>query len=223
MTDYFNFTLAEFSSAVIVLNILLSFALSLIITWVYKKTHRSLSYSQSLLFTMVIICVLGSVVMMVVRNNIVGAFALLGAFSLIRFRTVIKETKDVAYIFFSLTTGVAVGTNNYMVAVLTTIILCLIILLLTKYNFGSLAKHGALVTFIASGSFPAGGYKGLFNDYLAAYDLLQIKSLEDGSSEYSFSVKIRDDKMTDKFVKEFRSLSGVENIELINSKSAAEY
>jgi len=223
MPDYFNFTTAEFSSTVIVVNILLSFALSLIITWTYQKNHRSLSYSQSLLFTMVIICILGSVVMMVVRNNIVGAFALLGAFSLIRFRTVIKETKDVAYIFFSLTIGVAVGTNNYMVAVLTTFILSAIIFVLTKYNFGSIVKHGALLTFVANENFSSDEYKKLFNDSLDSFNLLQIKSLEDSANEYSFSVKIKSNKTTDKFIKDFRSLDGIESVELINSKSAVEY
>jgi len=193
------------------------------IAWTYIKTHRGLSYSQSFIFTLVIIGVLGSVVMMVVRNNIIGAFALLGAFSLIRFRTILKETKDVAFVFFSLAIGVAVGTNNYTIAVLTTVILSAIIFLLTKYNFGSIAKSGALLTFIAKTNFSADHYKNLFENYFSSYSLLQVKSLAENSREYSFAVKIRKQKNADEFVKELQSLLEIETVDLITSKTATEY
>lgn len=223
MDNYFNYTVTEFSSAIIVFNLLFAFVLGIAIAWTYMKTHRGLSYSQSLVFTLVIINILGAVVMMVVRNNIIGAFALLGAFSLIRFRTILKETKDVTFVFYSLAVGVAVGTNNYMIAVLTTIILSAIIFLLTKYNFGSVTKSGSLMTFVARADFSADDYKNFFENYLESYSLLQIKSLTDNSREYSFAIKVKKQKSTDEFIKEFQALSEIENVDLVTSRSATEY
>src|SRR3990167_4319281 len=139
--DFYNFTGTEFSAALVVFNLGLSFLLQLVIVWVYKKTHRGLSHSQSFLFTLVIIGVLGTVVMMVVQNNLIGAFALLGAFSLIRFRTIVKETRDVAFIFFALATGVAVGTNNYSVALVATLLISVMIVALSRYGFGLITKE----------------------------------------------------------------------------------
>jgi len=79
--------------------------------------------------------------MMVVQNNLIGAFALLGAFSLIRFRTILKETRDIAFVFFALVIGVAVGTSNYSIALIGTIFVSIVILLFNKYNIGSI-KNG---------------------------------------------------------------------------------
>jgi uncharacterized membrane protein YhiD involved in acid resistance len=223
MTNFLDYSIAEFSSAVILFNLVFAFLLGLAIAWTYIKTHRGLSYSQSFIFTLVILAILGSVVMMIVRNNLIGAFALLGAFSLIRFRTIIKETKDVAFLFFSLATGVAVGTNNYMVAIMTTIFVSLVIFILTKYNFGSLTKGGALVTFTANGDFRDDGYKNIFKNYLKSYSLLQIKSSAENLREYSFAIRFRDEGETDKFIEKLQALSGVENADIITGKNANEY
>jgi len=223
MTNFLNLTSTEFSAAIIVFNLILAFALSLVIAWVYKKTHKGLSYSQSFLFTVVIVGILGAVVMMVVQNNIVGAFALLGAFSLIRFRTILKETRDVAFVFFSLVIGVAIGTSNYAIAVISTIIISLIILILSRRNFGSVIKSGFLITFAANNAFPNEGYEEIFKKHLSSYNLLHIKALGKNLKEYSFAINFRNEKETDQFLKDLLAKPGVENADLISGKTAVEY
>src|SRR3990167_777280 len=110
MLDNFLFLAeTETSAAIIVINLIFVFLLELVIAWVYRKTHRTLSYSQSFVGTIILMGIIASLIMMVVTENIVGAFALLGAFSLIRFRTIMKETRDIAFVFFALAIGVAVG------------------------------------------------------------------------------------------------------------------
>ena len=83
----------------IVINLLLSFIFGLIISLVYKFTHKGLSYSQSFMITNVFVSVIVCMVIMIIGNNLARAFALVGALSIIRFRTVVKDTKDTAYIF----------------------------------------------------------------------------------------------------------------------------
>ena len=80
----------------IVLNMTMGFCLGLVISFVYKATHKGLSYSQSFMLTIVFVTFIVSMVMMVIGNNLARAFALVGALSIIRFRTVIKDTKDTA-------------------------------------------------------------------------------------------------------------------------------
>ena len=84
----------------IIINLILSFILGLIISLVYKKTHKGLSYSQSFMITNIFIAVIVCMVIMIIGNNLARAFALVGALSIIRFRTVIKDTNDIAYIFY---------------------------------------------------------------------------------------------------------------------------
>src|SRR3989338_6815684 len=125
--DYLNTTnlaLTELSAAVIFFNIFLSFGLSLLIAIIYKKTHRGLSYSRSYVESMVMMSVLAAIAMMILGNNLVRALGILGVFTLIRFRTVIKDTKDATYLFFALAIGMGVGTGNYVISFIGTV--CLI-------------------------------------------------------------------------------------------------
>ena len=86
----------------VILNLILAFFLGFIISLIYKKTHKGLSYSQSFVLTNIFLAVIVAMVIMVIGNNLARAFALVGALSIIRFRTVVKDTKDTAYIFWSL-------------------------------------------------------------------------------------------------------------------------
>ena len=114
---------------------------------VYKKTHKGLSYSQSFMITNIFVCVIVCMVIMIIGNSLARAFALVGALSIIRFRTVIKDTKDIAYIFWSLAAGMACGTGSYFIAVIGTVIISLIAFILFKTNYGSIFRSEFILQF----------------------------------------------------------------------------
>ncbi|MFT5036455.1 MAG: hypothetical protein ACI9VM_000015 [Candidatus Azotimanducaceae bacterium] len=224
--DFFNLTRTESSAAIIIFNILLSFALQLVILWVYKKTHKGLSYSQSFLFTLVIIGVLGSVIMMVVQNNLIGAFALLGAFSLIRFRTIVKETRDVAFVFFALAIGVAVGTSNYSIALIATIMLSGIILVMSKYSLGITNGSntiGYVLTLSTSGELDMEKLKKLLSLHSQKPDLLHAKYREGRGGHYAFSINVEDEKDLHTLESELKGMNKIDRFEFITSKHSVEY
>lgn len=125
----FNNVLAESGAAIIAGNILAALAASLVIVRVCQRTHRGISYAQSFVMAMVMLGILAAMAMMIVSDSVVRALGVLGIFALIRFRTILKDTKDVAYLFFVLAVGVAIGTNNYVVGVIGTLMLSAIILI----------------------------------------------------------------------------------------------
>ena len=222
--NLYNNSLTELSSLVVVINILLTFVLALAIVWVYQRTHRGISYSQSFVMAMVMLGILSSIAMMILSNNLVRALGVLGIFALIRFRTILKDTKDIAYLFFVLAIGMAIGTNNYIIGFIGTIMLSAIILVLNKYNFGSFIKEGFLLTFITSGGFLSDSYKKTFNDNLVSNKLLQIKGLSGGEQEYYFSVRFKDQSEgPGNLVSQLKSLPGIKLVELITGKDATEY
>lgn len=224
LTDFFNYTPTELSSAVIVFNMLFSFLLQLAIVWTYHKTHKGFSYSQSFIFAVVMIGVLATVVMMVVANNLIGAFGLLGAFSLIRFRTIVKETKDVGFVFFALAIGVAVGTNNYSIALIATAMLSAMIFLMFRYNIGTGAKLGYLLMFHAEPAFRMASLDASFSEYLLSSELLHAKQHPHATTnEYAFAIRFRDEQKMEKFLDAIRGLSGVSRVELITGKHSIEY
>lgn len=212
----------ETNAAIIVLNLIFVFVLELVIAMVYRKTHRTLSYSQSFVSTIILMGVIASLIMMVVTENIVGAFALLGAFSLIRFRTIVKETRDIAFVFFSLAIGVAIGTNNYTVALIGTVIISIAILILDKLNFASAARGGHILVILAKKPFtPEDG--GNWLSYLKAYHIINIKSVGSDFREFTLGIQLKDQAQSPTFVDELRAMQGVESVELMSGKDVVEY
>ncbi|SHK62451.1 protein of unknown function [Pseudonocardia thermophila] len=112
----------------------LALVLSLLIAWTYRATHRNISYSQSYVQTLVVLGMLIALIMLVVGSNIARAFALVGALSVVRFRNAIKETRDVGFIFLVMGVGMACGTRFYLLAVTATIAICLVILLMHRFD-----------------------------------------------------------------------------------------
>jgi uncharacterized membrane protein YhiD involved in acid resistance len=225
MGDLLTGAVTTVSTPDIFIGILLTFALSLLIALVYKKTHRGLSYSQSFVFTLVIMSIIVAIVMMVIGNSLARAFGLLGAFSIIRFRTPVKDTKDTAYIFFALAIGMAAGTQNYTIAVIGTVLILGIIWLLTKMDFGSLNKHQYLLSFLMMHEEAGqGATESLFKKYLKQSMLLNINSKQDGkASEITYQVNFLDEKRRDDFVRELAGFRGIEKVHLITSKDDVEY
>ena len=117
--------------------LLLAFALSMLIAWIYRFTHRGVSYSQSYVHTLVIMGTVVALIMLIIGSNIARAFALVGALSIIRFRNAMKESRDVGFIFLVMAVGMAVGTRFYLLAIYSTAILSAIVVALYKLNLFS--------------------------------------------------------------------------------------
>lgn len=213
----------EVNAAIVIINLALVLVLELVIAWVYRHTHRTLSYSQSFVGTIILMGMISSLIMMVVTENIVGAFALLGAFSLIRFRTIVKETRDIAFVFFALAIGVAVGTNNYTVAGIGTFSISAVMLLLNRFNFASSAGSGGHILVILAKEPFVPESPGPWRNYLKDWRLLNAKTFHDGLAEYTLGIRLRDESATGAFLEQLRNTAGVERVELMSGKDTVEY
>ncbi|HLC89719.1 MAG TPA: DUF4956 domain-containing protein [Patescibacteria group bacterium] len=209
----------------ILITLVLSLILSLIIAWIYKTTHRGISYSQSFVFTLVLIGVLISVIMMIIGNSLAIAFGAFGAFSLIRFRTAIKDAKDIAFILLVVAMGLSVGTRNYLIAVLTTIFCASVIYILTKINFGSIRKYDYLLSFLAdSQKFNVENLRSVFAEFLKYDNLLNVSAKENGRIlNYTFNIKFIKAAEIEKFINKLNQLEGISDIDVISAKNDIEY
>lgn len=224
MNNFYNLISTEISSAIVVFNIILSFALQMVIIWIYKKTHNNLSYSQSFVFTLAIVGVLGTVVMIVVQNNLIGAFALLGAFSLIRFRTILKETRDIAFVFFALVIGIAVGVSHYSTALIATVLISLIIFFLDYYKIsGFRGNLGLILTFDAKDSLNIKDIRSILSQYSASFSFLQSRTHGLDINNYVFSLKLKDNFDAVDVIKTLKNNSSVINVEIITGEHSVEF
>lgn len=138
--------LAPFSGWAAVLAFLLSFVLGQAIAWTYARTHSGVSYSRSFTQSLVLITMVVSMVMFVIGNSIVTAFGLLGALALIRFRNVLKDTRDTVFILVALVTGMAVGTQRNALAIGGAVGLLAIAAFLDLTSFGSTGRFDGYLT-----------------------------------------------------------------------------
>src|SRR6266446_8797185 len=107
----------------------LSFGLTALIAALYKSTFRGPKLSQDYVHTLMILGIIVTVIVMVVRGGdrdraMATGFGMFAAFSLIRFRTSLSEARDIGFIFFAMTAGLAVGARQYGLAAATTIVIC---------------------------------------------------------------------------------------------------
>ena len=215
-----------YSPSEIVINLLLSFFFGLIVSFVYKKTHKGLSYSQSFMITNVFVSVIVCMVIMIIGNNLARAFALVGALSIIRFRTVVKDTKDTAYIFWSLASGMATGTGSYFLALAGNIILSLIAFTLYKTNYGSIIKSEFILQFrIQTGDKKmSDDYSKILSNYTKTQTLLTSESSEDNNSiKVSLDIVMKEDFNQNDLLKDISSLSGISEVVIIAAKTDIDY
>lgn len=143
----------DYSLGSIVLSLLLAFVLGQVVAWVYVRTHSGLSYARSFTQSLVIMTMLVSLVMFVIGNSLVVAFGLLGALAVIRFRNVLKDTRDTAFVFLTLVLGMACGTQRYLTAIVGAAALLLVVAYLSWTGFGSFARFdGYLNVRLADGT-----------------------------------------------------------------------
>jgi uncharacterized membrane protein YhiD involved in acid resistance len=110
----------------------ISLVLNLIIATIYRKTYKGTRYSQDYVQTLIIIGVVTTILIMVVSGNGAVAFGMFAAFSVIRFRRTLGQSRDLAFVFFAMAIGMVVGARLYSMAVIITAIVGTAIYLLTK-------------------------------------------------------------------------------------------
>jgi len=201
----------------IVINILVAFALGFFISWVYRRTHRGFSYSVSFVHTLMLLCMVTSLVMMVIGNSIARAFSLVGALSIIRFRTPVKDTRDTAFVFFALSIGMATGTGAHVIAIVGTAIISLIILIIHRFRLGEIKGSDFLLRFrLRTSSDNDNVYQDLFNKYLRKSTLINMTTLEQGTSmELAFSITFKQSHQQQQFLRELNVITGIEHAMLI--------
>ena len=210
----------------IIINLILSFIFGITISLVYKHTHKGLSYSQSFMITNVFVSVIVCMVIMIIGNNLARAFALVGALSIIRFRTVVKDTKDTAYIFWSLASGMATGTGSYFLAVAGNVILSLIAFILYKTNYGSIVKSEFILQFrIKSGDKKISEeYNKVLSKYTKSQILLSSESSDDKKSiKVSLDIIMKDDLDQNTLTEESSSINGLSEVVIIAAKTDIDY
>lgn len=215
--DAFGPGLSDASPGTLLLCLLMSFVLGQAIAWTYAWTHSGLSYSRSFTQSLILISMVVAFVMGIIGNSIVTAFGLLGTLALIRFRNVLKDTRDTVFVFISLVVGMAIGTQRYLTAVVGTVAMLLTVGYLSYTSFGSGGRYDGYLTIRRLGSAgPDGTPDPLLRRFCRTFDAVSERRVgEDSEAEIVYRVGLRDRTREGEFLTSIRTLPGVTHVSLM--------
>lgn len=213
---------ADAASAIMAL--LLAFILGHLIAWTYILTHSGLSYSRSFVQSLVVLPIILAVMIMVMASNVVIAFGLLGAVAIIRFRNVLKDTRDTAFLLLALVIGLAVGTQAWGASVLGTVGVCAVIVLLHYTSFGTRHRFDVILSFrLAMGASGLTALEPIFHRHCRKA-ILASQRVGEGAraGDFSYRLLLRDPDRAAELVDELSAAGGVSRISVIQRGDESE-
>ncbi len=187
-----------------VANMAVALACGLLISLIYRWAYKGPSYSITFVNSMPPLAMITAVVIMVIGNNLARAFGLVGALSIIRFRTAIKDVQDIVFIFFALAVGMAAGVGLHLTAIAGTIFVGVVILILAKAPYAWPKRREFLLQFrLKSSAEDEAPYLQVLETYCQHHRLVNVKSIGDGDSlELSYYIRLKADDTSEAFVRE---------------------
>lgn len=212
LQNIFSFS---FSLGDVFFNMTVALITGLLISFVYRLTYRGPNYSITFVNSLIILSMITAIVIMVIGNNLARAFGLVGAMSIIRFRTAVKDTQDIVFIFFALTVGMAAGVGLASIALSGTIFIGVILIILFKIDYSNPRRKEFLLQFISGETEKEASYLPIFKKYCKSQKLINLKSLGDGDKlELTFYVKLKEQTLSKHFLREMGHLPQIENVNM---------
>ncbi len=189
---------------------LLAFGLGLFIFFVYKKTYAGVMYSSSFGVTLVALTMITSLVILAVTSNVVLSLGMVGALSIVRFRTAIKDPMDIAFLFWSIAAGIVLAAGLIPLAVFGSVMIGVILLLFANRKDSS---NPYIVVLSCDGS----GSEKTAAEYLARNTkrcTVKSKTVRKGAVELNCEIRLKDDSTG--FINALADLPGVQNAVLVS-------
>ncbi len=175
--------------------LLASFVLSIALASVYRWTYQGLSYSRSFVHTLVLASIVTAILIMAIGNNLARGLGILGTLAIVRFRTPIRDPRDIIFLFACLAIGIACGASVFHIGIIGTLFFCLIALYLHRSPFASLRVYEGLLHF----TLPSGSDEQLDKLqkdillYCSSIVLVAMRESSQGEAiEYSYQVRLSD-------------------------------
>lgn len=192
------------------LALLLSFAVGLFIFFIYKKTYAGVMYSSSFGVTLVALTMISTLVILAVTSNVVLSLGMVGALSIVRFRSAIKEPLDIAFLFWSIAAGIVLAAGMIPLAVFGSVIIGIVLLI-----FANRRSH--VQPYIAVLRCDGGDSERAALELLgkcAKRCVVKSKTVQRGLVELNAEIRLASDN-TD-FINELAALDGVESAVLVS-------
>ena len=212
--DIFKSSFLEKVTAVSILDmavaLTLAFCLGLFIFLVYKKTFQGVMYSSSFGVTLIALTMITTVVILAVTSNVVLSLGMVGALSIVRFRTAIKEPLDIAFLFWSIAVGIVLAAGFIPLAVIGSVIIGVVLLVFVNRK----SHCNPYIVVRTCGGHESETTAREYLDKMTGRCTVKSKSAQKGMVEVNFEIRLKDDN-TD-FINKLSEMPGVKSAVLVS-------
>lgn len=193
-----------------IIAIALSFCLGLFLFFIYKKTYTGVMYSASFGVTLVALAMITTVVILAVTSNVVLSLGMVGALSIVRFRTAIKEPLDIAFLFWAIAIGIIIGAGMYPLAVIGSIVIGIVLVVFTSHK----SRTNPYIVVLHCRDHEAEMSARKLLEEKTGKTVVKSKTAQKDSIELNCEIRLKDDN-TD-FINEISDLDGVDSAVLVS-------
>lgn len=204
--------------------LLLSFVLALAIATVYRWTYQGLSYSRSFVHTQVLGSIVACMMIEAIGNNLARGLGILGTLAIIRFRTPIRDPRDIIFLFAALAMGISSGAGVFAVAITGTLMFCFVALYLHWSPFASRREYEGLLRFVLPvGSAHDREIHDVFGRYCQSTVLVAMREAIQGNAiEYSYQVRLNDPSYQADLLDALHGIEDMSEVSLLMQRSTVE-
>ncbi|MCH6258423.1 DUF4956 domain-containing protein [Puniceicoccaceae bacterium K14] len=208
----------------VVTSILMSLTLSLSLAYVYDKTHAGATYSRSFVQTIILGSLVSTIMIFAIGNNVARGLGILGALTIIRFRTPIRDPRDMIFIFAALAIGVSCGSRLYGLGALGTLAFCITTMVLDSSPYSSRKRFDGLLRLMTKSD---EGLKekvlGIVKSNTKTFDVVAVREVGSGDVlEYAIEVHLLRSNLYDEIINDLRALEGVTEVNLVMQRDVVE-
>jgi hypothetical protein len=218
-----DFAAAPISLETTLLLLLLAFCIGQLIGWVYMWTHVSLSYSRMFVASLVVLPMIVALVMVLMSGNIFIAFGLLAVFAVVRFRNVLKDTRDTTFILWAIVQGMAVGTMRFSTAITGCLCVSAVFLYLRFVSYGSRHRYDAVLSMQWIGDPQRFDLvRSILRRHSARVQLVSQRGDQEEGLDLSYRLLLRDPARSRELLAELRAVEGTAEVSLYHREDESE-
>lgn len=208
-----SMTLGFSSILTIILSMVAAVVLGWGIAWVYRRNYRGVMYSSNFSMTLIMMTLITTPVVLCIRNSVALSMGMVGALSIVRFRTAVKDPLDTAYMFWALTTGILLGAGQFLLTAVSVVFIGLLLTLLVNVQSKGINSYLLVVRM-------SGEAERSVTQIVNSLHIQKLKTKNISGAGIEMTYEVRVDK-PEAFLNKIHSINGVQDATLISYQGDA--
>ena len=194
----------------ILISMCITVLLSMFIYWVYKKTYSGVMYSKNFNITIMLISTVTSMVMMIIGSNLALSLGMVGALSIIRFRSAIKDPKDIGFLFWGIAVGLSTGTGIYIVGIIGSIFIAFLLFIFDR----GIYNDNCYLLIVKGNDINFDKIESIIKEHTSKFNL-KMKNSTDIFTEATYEIKLKRNE-DNEILRELKTIENIININIVS-------